>query len=46
MAYFASEMKYLHDAGFKVLKASDLGYNPINNYMYIKGPTNAFMKNC
>ena len=43
---FASEMKYLYDNGFKVLKASDLGYNPINGYMYIKGPTNELMKNC
>jgi peptidoglycan/xylan/chitin deacetylase (PgdA/CDA1 family) len=43
---FTSEMKYLHDAGFKVLKASDLGYNPNNGYMYIRGPTNEMMKNC
>ncbi|HXS59213.1 MAG TPA: hypothetical protein VN703_00175, partial [Candidatus Sulfopaludibacter sp.] len=43
---FASEMKYLHDAGFKVLKASDLGYNPNNGYMYMRGPTNELMKNC
>jgi peptidoglycan/xylan/chitin deacetylase (PgdA/CDA1 family) len=43
---FTSEMKYLYDNGFKVLKVSDIGYNPINGYMYIKGPTDELMKNC
>ena len=43
---FANEMKYLHDNGFNVLKVSDLGYNPITNYIHIKGPVNPLMKNC
>ncbi len=43
---FTNEMKYLHDNGFKVLKISDLGYNPSTNYIYIKGPVNPLMKNC
>ncbi len=46
MCLFTNEMKYLHDNGFKVLKTSDSGYNPITNYIYIKGPTNPLMKNC
>ena len=33
---FASEMKYLHDNGFKVIPMSDLGYDQITNYMYIR----------
>jgi len=32
---FASEMKYLHDNGFKVIPMSDLRYDQITNYMYI-----------
>jgi peptidoglycan/xylan/chitin deacetylase (PgdA/CDA1 family) len=51
---FSAEMKYLHDNGFLVLKMSNLGFNPINNYLYVKGPitvqghlnTNVFLKNC
>jgi hypothetical protein len=33
---FASEMKYLHDNGFRVISMSDLGYDQITNYMYIR----------
>src|SRR4051794_23769402 len=33
---FASEMKYLHDNGFKVIPMSDLHYDQITNYMYIR----------
>jgi Polysaccharide deacetylase len=33
---FASEMKYLHDNGFRVIPMSDLGYDQITNYMYIR----------
>jgi peptidoglycan/xylan/chitin deacetylase (PgdA/CDA1 family) len=43
---FSDQMKYLHDNGFTVLKMSDLGYNQITNYLYIKSPTNALMRNC
>jgi hypothetical protein len=43
---FVSEMKYLYDNGFNLLKASDLGFNPINSYMCIKGATSELMKNC
>ena len=54
---FSAEMKYLHDNGFIVLKMSNLGFNPITNYLYIKGPiieytkdpfiqANTFLKNC
>jgi hypothetical protein len=54
---FSAEMKYLHDNGFIVLKMSNLGFNPITNYLYLKGPiieytkesispVNAFLKNC
>jgi peptidoglycan/xylan/chitin deacetylase (PgdA/CDA1 family) len=32
---FASEMKYLHDNGFKVIPMSDLSYDGSTNYMYI-----------
>jgi hypothetical protein len=32
---FASEMKYLHDNGFKVIPMSDLRYDQITNNMYI-----------
>ena len=42
----SDQMKYLHDNGFTILKMSDLGYNPSNNYIYIKGPTGALMRNC
>lgn len=31
---FVSEMKYLHDNGFKVIPMSDLGYDESTNYMY------------
>ncbi len=34
---FNSEIKYLHDNGFKVLKMTDLEYNTNNNYLYVKG---------
>ena len=33
---FASEMKYLHDDGFKVIPMSDLRYDQITKYMYIR----------
>ena len=33
---FASEMKYWHDSGFKVISMSDLRYDQITNYMYIR----------
>ena len=33
---FASEMKYLHDNGYKVIPMSDLGYDQATNLMYIK----------
>jgi hypothetical protein len=33
---FDSEMKYLHDNGFKVFAMSDLGYNQTTNKLYIK----------
>ena len=36
---FDREMKYLHDAGFKVLTMSDLGYNQTSNKLYIKNNT-------
>jgi peptidoglycan/xylan/chitin deacetylase (PgdA/CDA1 family) len=36
---FDSEMKYLHDNGFKVLTMSDLGYNQTSNKLYIKNNT-------
>jgi peptidoglycan/xylan/chitin deacetylase (PgdA/CDA1 family) len=34
---FNSEMKYLHDDGFKVLTMADLGYDENNKILYIKG---------
>jgi peptidoglycan/xylan/chitin deacetylase (PgdA/CDA1 family) len=43
---FSEEMKYLHDSGFIALKMSDIGYNPSNNYLYLKGPTNEMMRIC
>ena len=36
---FDSEMKYLHDNGFKVLTMSDLEYNEDRNTLYIKDGT-------
>jgi peptidoglycan/xylan/chitin deacetylase (PgdA/CDA1 family) len=36
VSLFASEMKYLYDNGFKVIPMSDLGYDEITNYMYLK----------
>jgi hypothetical protein len=33
---FEQEMKYLHDDGFKVIPMSDLRYDHITNYMYIR----------
>jgi len=33
---FDQEMKYLHDNGFKVLTLDQLGYDPINNVLYVK----------
>jgi peptidoglycan/xylan/chitin deacetylase (PgdA/CDA1 family) len=36
MNLFASEMKYLHANGFKVIPMSDLGYDQATNLMYIK----------
>src|ERR687883_2132277 len=37
VSLFDTEMKYLHDNGFKVLTMSDLGYDEKTNYLYIKG---------
>jgi peptidoglycan/xylan/chitin deacetylase (PgdA/CDA1 family) len=37
VSLFDSEMKYLHDNGFKVLTMSDLGYDEKSNYLYVKG---------
>jgi hypothetical protein len=34
---FDTEMKYLHDNGFKVLTMSDIAYDEKSNYLYIKG---------
>ena len=42
---FSEEIKYLHDNGYLVLKMSNLGFNPICNYLYIKGPINEYTKN-
>jgi hypothetical protein len=39
VSLFDSEMKYLHDNGFKVIPMSDLGYDEVTNYMYIKTTT-------
>src|SRR5918911_3341541 len=36
VSLFDTEMKYLHDNGFKVLTMSDLGYDDNSNYIYIK----------
>lgn len=33
---FASEMKYLHDNGFRVIPVSALGYNQTTNFIYIR----------
>jgi peptidoglycan/xylan/chitin deacetylase (PgdA/CDA1 family) len=33
---FDQEMKYLHDNGFKVLTMNDLGYDNVNNALYIR----------
>lgn len=35
VALFESEIKYLHDNGFKVIKMSQLGYDEKNNVFYI-----------
>jgi len=42
---FEYEMKYLHDNGFKVLKMSDLIFDPIDKDLEIKG-YGKNMKNC
>jgi peptidoglycan/xylan/chitin deacetylase (PgdA/CDA1 family) len=34
MKQFDSQMKYLHDNGYKVLTMADLGYNEQGNYIY------------
>ena len=36
VSLFDTEMKYLHDNGFKVLTMADLGYNENRNYLYVK----------
>jgi len=36
MKQFDTQMKYLHDNGYKVLTMADLGYNEHGNYLYIK----------
>jgi peptidoglycan/xylan/chitin deacetylase (PgdA/CDA1 family) len=33
---FDSEMKYLHDNGFKVLTMADLGYDEDSNHLYVR----------
>ena len=33
---FKSEMKYLHDNGFKVLTMKDLGYDEMSNHLYVR----------
>jgi hypothetical protein len=33
---FASEMKYLHDNGFRLIPISDLSYDESTNHIYIK----------
>ena len=33
---FATEMKYLHDNGLKVITMEDLGYDEMSNHLYIK----------
>lgn len=37
---FEQEIKYLHDNGFKVIRMSDLGFNPANDKLYVKGDHN------
>lgn len=37
---FEQEVKYLHDNGFKVIRMSDLGFNPANDMLYVKGDHN------
>ena len=39
-------MKYLHDNGFIVLKMSDIGFNDVSNYLYIKDTTSGMLRNC
>jgi len=34
--FFDSEMKYLHDNGFKVITMSDIGYDENSNNLYVK----------
>jgi hypothetical protein len=29
-------MKYLHDNGFKVIRMRDLGFNTVNDVLYVK----------
>jgi len=36
ISLFSEEMKYLHDNGFTVLKMSDIGFDPLTNYLFIK----------
>ncbi|MGN6623285.1 MAG: hypothetical protein ACTHKK_04010, partial [Candidatus Nitrosocosmicus sp.] len=53
---FSEEMKYLNDNGVVVLKMSNLGFDPMTHYLYIKVPvavyknnttsTDVFLKNC
>ncbi|HEY7078702.1 MAG TPA: polysaccharide deacetylase family protein [Nitrososphaeraceae archaeon] len=37
MKLFETQMKYLHDNGYRVLTMADLGYDEQGNYLYIKG---------
>ena len=37
---FDQEMKYLHDNGFKVLLLNQFGFDPINNFFYLKNMKN------
>jgi len=38
ISLFSEEMKYLHDNGFTVLNMSDIGFDPLTNYLFIKSP--------
>ena len=39
---FDNEMKYLRDNRFIFLKMSNLGFDPITNYLYMKGPISVY----
>jgi hypothetical protein len=37
VCYFAQEMQYLHDNGYRVLTMANLKYEKTTNYLYLKG---------